>query len=94
MKAKLFALAAGLDPIAIATEEMAQMTDAELCAGPLEWSTRRTMSSGSTSTAKSGTFSTSSLIRVSNFTFPTIPTLSPKLRKVPRRSFSIAMVFD
>jgi uncharacterized protein with von Willebrand factor type A (vWA) domain len=36
MKAKLFALAAGLDPIAIATEEMAQMTDAELCAGPLE----------------------------------------------------------
>src|ERR1035437_6302877 len=57
-------------------------------------STRRTMSSGSTSTAKSGMFSTSSLMRASNFTFPTIPTLRPKLRKVPRRSLSIAMAFD
>jgi hypothetical protein len=27
-------------------------------------------------------------------TVPTIPTLRPKLRKVPRRSFSIAMAFD
>ena len=33
--------------------------------------TRRTMSIGSTSTAKSGRFSTSSLIRASNFIFPT-----------------------
>ena len=32
--------------------------------------------------------------RASNFTFPTMPTLRPKLRKVPRRSFSIAMAFD
>src|SRR5262245_47086073 len=43
---------------------------------------------------RSGRFSTSSLMRASNFTFPTIPTLSPKLRKVPRRSFSIAIAFD
>jgi hypothetical protein len=42
------------------------------------------MSSGSTRTAKSGWFSTSSLIRASNFTFPAIPTLRPKLRKVAR----------
>ena len=34
-------------------------------------------------------FSTSSLMRASNFTLPTIPTLRPKLRKVPRRSFSM-----
>jgi hypothetical protein len=38
--------------------------------------------------------STSSLMRDSNFTFPTIPTLRPKLRKVPRRSFSMAIAFD
>src|SRR5450759_3509773 len=57
-------------------------------------STRRTTSSGSTSTAKSGMFSTSSLMRASNFTVPTTPTLRPKLRKVPRRSLSIAMAFD
>src|SRR5438445_497900 len=56
--------------------------------------TRRTMSIGSTSTARSGRFSTSSLMRASNFTFPTMPTLRPKLRKVPRRSFSIAIAFD
>ena len=47
---------------------------------------------GSTRTAKSGRFSTSSLIRTSNLTFPTMPTLRPKLRNVPRRSFSRAMV--
>src|SRR3954467_6597931 len=35
-----------------------------------------------------------SLMRASNFTFPTMPTLRPKLRKVPRRSFSIAIAFD
>ena len=34
------------------------------------------------------------VMRASNFTFPIIPTLRPKLRKVPRRSFSIAMAFD
>src|SRR5262245_51113787 len=56
--------------------------------------TRRTMSSGSTSTAKSRRFSTSSLIRASNFTVPTMPTLRPKLRKLARRSFSMAMAFD
>ena len=28
------------------------------------------------------------------FTVPTIPTLRPKLRKVPRRSFSMAIAFD
>ena len=41
---------------------------------------RRTTSSGSTSTARSGEFLTSSLMRASNFTVPTIPTLRPKLR--------------
>jgi hypothetical protein len=51
-------------------------------------------SSGSTRTAKSGRFPTSSWIRASNFTFPTMPTLRPKLRKVARRSFSIATAFD
>jgi hypothetical protein len=35
-----------------------------------------------------------SLIRVSNFTVPIMPTLRPKLRKMARRSFSMAMVFD
>ena len=55
-------------------------------------SVRRTMSIGSTSAARSGRFSTSSLMRASNITFPpTIPTLRPKLRKVPRRSDSMAM---
>ena len=54
-------------------------------------SARRTMSSGSTRMARSGRFSTSSLMRASNFALPTIPTLRPKLRKVPRRSFSMAM---
>jgi hypothetical protein len=49
------------------------------------------MSSGSTSTAKSGRFSTSSLIRISYLTGPIVPTLRPKLRKVARRSFSMAM---
>src|ERR1700722_11799506 len=29
-----------------------------------------------------------------NLTLPTIPTLRPKLRKVPRRSFSMAMALD
>ena len=52
-------------------------------------SVRRTMSSGSTNSAKSGRFSTSSLMRASNLVFPAIPTLRPKLRKVPRRSFSM-----
>ncbi len=28
---------------------------------------------------------------ISNFTVPTMPTFRPKLRKVPRRSFSMAM---
>jgi len=51
--------------------------------------TRRTMSSGSTNSAKSGRFSTSSLIRASNFTLPTIPTLRPKLRKVLREQIVI-----
>jgi hypothetical protein len=32
--------------------------------------------------------------RSSNFTVTTIPTLRPKLRIVPRRSFSMAMAFD
>src|SRR5271170_7520952 len=57
-------------------------------------STRRTMSSGSTNTARSGRFSTSSLMRASNLTVPTMPTLRPKLRKVPRRSLSMAIAFD
>ena len=57
-------------------------------------STRRTISSGSTSTAKSGRFSTSSLMSHFNSTVPTMPTLRPKLRKVARRSFSTAMAFD
>jgi len=57
-------------------------------------SARRTMSSGSTSAAKSGKVSTSSWMRASNFTLPTIPTLRAKLRKVPRRSFSIAIALD
>src|SRR5512133_758665 len=57
-------------------------------------SVRRTMSIGSTSTARSGRLSTSSLMRASNFTFPTMPILRPKLRKVPRRSFSIAIACD
>ena len=35
-----------------------------------------------------------SLMRASNFVFPAMPTLRPKLRKVPRRSFSMAMAFD
>jgi hypothetical protein len=51
------------------------------------------MSSGSTSTVKSGTVVTSSLIRASNFSVPTTPTLRPKLRNVPRKSFSMAMAF-
>ena len=50
------------------------------------------MSSGSTRTARSGWFTTSSWMRASNLTLPTIPTLRPKLRKVPRRSFSMAML--
>ena len=29
-----------------------------------------------------------------NLTVPTMPTLRPKLRNVPRRSFSIAIAFD
>ena len=29
-----------------------------------------------------------------NFTVPTMPTLRPKLRKVPRKSLSMAMAFD
>src|SRR5262249_47416612 len=33
-------------------------------------------------------------MRASNLTVPTMPTLRPKLRKVPRRSFSMAMAFD
>ena len=37
------------------------------------------MSSGSTSTAKSGRFSTSSLMRASNFTFPTMPDLETEV---------------
>ena len=49
---------------------------------------------GEISTAKSGRFSTNSLIRPSNFTVPTIPTLRPKLRKVPRKSLSMATAFD
>src|SRR5215207_3415452 len=46
--------------------------------------TRRTTSNGSTSTATSGRFSTSSLMRASNFTVPTMPTLRPNLRNVAR----------
>ena len=41
-----------------------------------------------------GKFSTSSLMRASNLTVPTIPTLRPKLRKVPRKSLSMAIAFD
>jgi hypothetical protein len=33
-------------------------------------------------------------LRASNFTVPTTPTLRPKLRKLPRRSFSMAIAFD
>src|SRR5262245_57532996 len=33
-------------------------------------------------------------LRASNFTVPAMPTLRPKLRKVARRSFSIAIAFD
>src|SRR5262245_55275854 len=47
-------------------------------------SARRTMSNGSTSAATSGRFSTSSLMRASNLTVPTMPTLRPKLRKLAR----------
>ena len=46
---------------------------------------------GKISKAKSGWFSTSSLIRPSNFTVPTIPILRPKLSNVPHRSFSMAI---
>ena len=56
--------------------------------------TPRSRRSGSTVATKSGRFSTSSLMRASNFTVPTMPTLRPKLRKVPRRSFSMAIAFD
>src|SRR5262245_64063930 len=56
--------------------------------------TRRTTSSGSTSAARSGRFSTNSLMRSSNRTLPTMPTLRPKLRNVARRSFSIAIAFN
>jgi len=45
---------------------------------------RRTMSiSARPAPLGRGRFSTSSLMRASNFTFPTMPTLRPKLRKVP-----------
>src|SRR5580693_2876159 len=57
-------------------------------------SVRRTTSIGSTNSARSGRSSTSSLMRASNFNAPTTPTLRPKLRKVPRRSLSMAMAFD
>ena len=57
-------------------------------------SVRRTMSSGSINAARSGKFSTSSLMRASNLTVPTMPTLRPKLRKVPRKSLSMAIAFD
>jgi len=33
-------------------------------------------------------------LRASNLTVPTMPTLRPKLRKVARRSFSMAIAFD
>jgi hypothetical protein len=33
-------------------------------------------------------------MRASNFTVPTMPTLRPKLRKVARRSFSMAILSD
>ena len=33
-------------------------------------------------------------MRASNFTVPTMPTLRPKLRKVPRRSLSMAVALD
>ena len=33
-------------------------------------------------------------MRASNLTVPTTPTLRPKLRKVPRKSLSMAMAFD
>ena len=41
-----------------------------------------------------GEFPTNSLMRASNFIVPAMPTLRPKLRKVPRRSFSMAIAFD
>jgi hypothetical protein len=34
------------------------------------------------------------ILAISTAAFPTSPTLRPKLRKVPRRSFSMAMAFD
>jgi putative transposase len=50
--------------------------------------TKYTTSSGSTSTAKSGMFSTSSLMRASNFTVPTTPTLRPRAseKEAPQRA--------
>jgi hypothetical protein len=57
-------------------------------------SARRTTINGSIRTAKSGKFSISSLMRASNFAVPPMPTLRPKLHKVPRRSFSMAIAFD
>jgi hypothetical protein len=41
-----------------------------------------------------GNFRDNSLIRASNLIVPIMPTLRPKLRKVARRSFSMAMAFD
>jgi hypothetical protein len=41
-----------------------------------------------------GKFRDNSLIRASNLTLPIMPTFRPKLRRVARRSFSIAMAFD
>src|SRR5262249_40249036 len=43
---------------------------------------------------KMGSLSTSSLIRASNFIVPIMPTLRPKLRRLARSSFSMAMAFD
>ena len=77
---------ATLGPLVVRVDRNA-VRDAEL----LTRSTRRSISSGSTSTAKSGRSTTSSLMRASNLTVPTTPTLRPKLRKVPRKSFSMAM---
>src|SRR6476660_8792065 len=50
------------------------------------------MSSGSTSTAKSGIFSTSSWMRASNLTLPTIPTSRPKLRSAARSGVLVPLL--
>src|ERR1700730_2300041 len=62
---------------------------------PPSWDEARDRRCGATAggAAKSGWSATSSRIRASNLTVPTMPTLRPKLRSVPRRSFSMSSAF-